>query len=68
MGTIRPFEDEAVYKRIFLEQPGTEFWQRYADPDFPEPEDDLFSAGEPSAYQMMLASTLTKYAAARQVS
>ena len=45
-----------------------EFWQRYADPDFPEPEDELFSAGEPSAYQMMLASTLTKYAAARQVS
>jgi hypothetical protein len=51
-----------------LEQPGTEFWQRYADADFPEPEDELFCAGEPSAYQMMLASTLTKYAAAHQLS
>ena len=35
MGTVKPFEDEAVYKRVFLEHPSTEFWQRYVEPDFP---------------------------------
>ena len=66
MGTVRPFEDEGVYKRVFAEQPTSDFWDLYAQPEFLEPRDELFRAGGPSAYQLMLAAGLNKYAGARR--
>jgi hypothetical protein len=67
MGTVKPFENDAVYKQVFLEQPKPEFWLDYSNPDFAEPKDDLFGAGGPSAYQLVLAATLSKYASSQQV-
>jgi hypothetical protein len=67
MGTVKPFEDETVYRHVFLEQPTSRFWEAYADPEFDEPSDDLFASGEPSAYQMLMAATLSRFALSHQV-
>lgn len=67
MGTVKPFEAETVYRHVFLEQPTTRFWEAYADPEFPEPDDDLFASGEPSAYQMLMGATLSRFALSHQV-
>lgn len=66
MGTVRPFEDQDVYRQVFAEQPTSQFWDLYSKPEFPEPRGELFCAGGPSAYQLMLAATLNKYAGARR--